>query len=460
MRLTEPLDISGLFWLPENADTQLHGLLKISDEADITLELAGVLANPFPSKDQTPHPTRIVGRLEKGGPITLDGCLFQKGNLRPGGLSNSTVLAELAFIGAELGSQEEAHFRELRFSVEGLDSWLDMSGIEFDQHPESYSGSIGYRVPEEIRLSILDGSELAFSFSISFPQISFPVTEATIRQKTFVSLQSRTSRPFEYFSSLAFKLCNFLSLALGETVAIQSMTGYSELRETNADPDRRPITIYGQFGPWSDTKPRLRRQTALFRYPEVASQIQEMVTNWIKTYDTVGPTLDLYFASNSATSMYLQTKVLCIAQALETLHRRTSEETPQSKEEFTELVESIVRSAPESARRWLKHKLRYANELTFQKRLERLVEPFERWFGDTEAKTLFIKRVRDTRNYLTHYDEGAKANIATDLEDLFRLYEKMSTLLQLHLLRLIGLNDEQIDKLVENNFRFRRRLGR
>ncbi len=142
MRLAEPIETTGMFWLPERPETGLSGVLRISETSEITVEFAGVIGNPPSvfsrvgaratprSGDGDSDLERIVGTVEKGGRITLDGCFRQSSNMvLPSGLFRSTFYASLAFLGVEYGKKEQASFSEFSFSVDGLDAWLSISGI-------------------------------------------------------------------------------------------------------------------------------------------------------------------------------------------------------------------------------------------------------------------------------------------------------------------------------------------
>ena len=471
MRLAEPIETTGFFWLPEAPDTRLPGVLRISEASEITVELAGVLGNSpsvfspigvtvTPHSDDEEHGLeRIVGMVEKGGRITLDRCIRQGGRLGlPGGLFKSTVHASLAFIGVEYEKQEQVLFSEFSFSVDGLDAWLSISGIETEQDFENNSGFIRYHLPNGVALTLPDGVELEFAFNLTFPDVVMPATAAAVKQTASVHVKSKQPQPVEYFSRLAFKLCNFLSLALDQDVCIQSMTGYLD-HETDEEAKRRhPVQIYGQFAPWTERRPNIRWYRALFRYPEVADQIGDLVTKWFENYDTFTPALNLYFASRTQTQVFLDAKVLWLAQALETLHRRSSQETEMSGQDFTNLLDLVTQSAPSDRQKWVRDNLQYANELRFRRRIRRLLEPFASWFGSSGARRAFISRVCDTRNYLTHYDEETTKNRAVQPEELFALHEKMEVLFQLHLLSLIGFDHSSIGSLVQRNARLRRKL--
>ena len=242
MRLAEPIETTGIFWLPEEPETRLPGVLRISETSRITLELTGVIGNSPSVFSNVGVPVtprsgdgdsdfgRIVGTVEKGGRVTLDRCSRDGGNLvLPSGLFRSNFYVSLAFLGVEYGKEEQASFSDFRFSVDGLDAWLSISGIgelEFAEGPEKMSGSIPFHKPDDILLTLSSGDQLEFSFSLSFPNVAIPVTEMAIKQTSLVCVTSERPQSIEYFSTIAVRLCNFLSLALDQDVGIQSMTGF------------------------------------------------------------------------------------------------------------------------------------------------------------------------------------------------------------------------------------------
>ena len=476
MRLAEPIETTGMFWLPGDPETRLRGVLRISETSEIMVELAGVIENPPSVFSNVGAPAtarlgdgdsdleRIVGTVEKGGRITLDRCFRQGGNLvLPSGLFRSTFHASLAFLGVEYGKEEQVSFSEFSFSVDGLDAWLSISGIgqlEFDEGTEKTSGSIRFHRPEDISLTLSSGDQLEFSFSLSFQNGVIPVTERAVKQTSLVRVRSERPQSVEYFSTIAVRLCNLLSLALDEDVGIQSMTGYLDLETNDNKESGHPVRVYSQFPPWIDRSPSIRRHRALFLFPDVADRIGDVMTKWFDSYDTFAPALDLYFASRTQTQAYLETKALWLAQALETLHRRSSQETEMPREDFRARIDLVKNSCPTDIQDWVWGKLQYANRLSFKNRIERLVEPFASWFGSNSSeREAFIKSIRDTRNYLTHYDAKATKGRADRPDDLFVLYGKMEALLQLHLLSLIGFDDSSMGFLVEKNRRLRRKLN-
>ena len=159
--------------------------------------------------------------------------------------------------------------------------------------------------------------------------------------------------------------------------------------------------------------------------------------------------------------VFLDTRILWLTQALEAFHRSISDETELPEEEFEHRVASIFGNCTDGSERdWLESKLQFANELTFRNRMRRLLEPFAHWFGDQAELRSFVNQVVATRNYLTHHDEATTGNRAIEPLDLIQMLNKLDALLQMHLLKRLGIDRCRIDGMVSNSWRLRSNLGR
>jgi hypothetical protein len=329
------------------------------------------------------------------------------------------MLSQLTLIGCHYEAGEEVTFTEFNFSVEGIDEWLAVSGITVQHDIENLRTSVDIRVPEDIYVDLPDGMGLKFKFGVSFPSLTSTITEAHVTQKAFVSLVSSEPRPLDYFASIATKLRNFLRLAIGQPISMDSVTGYSpELARSDGSGGeyKVPIKVHYRENGSSGKKQETSDLRMLFLYTDIEGQIQEMLANWLHSYKVFGPALDGYFTAMANTSQYLEDEFLQRARGIETLHRRSSTETEMPQEEFEELVGLLAASSPNDRREWLKGRLRYANELSLRKRLRLMIEPFERFFGDLEHQKAFVNKVVITRNYLTHYDSILEGQAAAGRE--------------------------------------------
>lgn len=234
MRLDEPIEASGFFWLPEDTDVRVPGDLHISESGEVSLKVQIQEMSPSWRRVINEHMSgggyaldRILGTAAGQGLITLDDCLVT--NFSSSGFYHFefTMLSQLTLIGCHYEAGEEVTFTEFNFSVEGIDEWLAVSGITVQHDIENLRTSVDIRVPEDIYVDLPDGMGLKFKFGVSFPSLTSTITEAHVTQKAFVSLVSSEPRPLDYFASIATKLRNFLRLAIGQPISMDSVTGYS-----------------------------------------------------------------------------------------------------------------------------------------------------------------------------------------------------------------------------------------
>ncbi len=149
MRLDEPFDSTGEFWLPSGPDDKVPGTLRIAQNGEITLELAGAFSGPaaFARHRRSgryhfgggteEHPTRVLGVIRDGGAVTLDGCQPPSGTFQfPSGLATSVIHVDVAYIGVWYDENEEIAFQELdclfeasRFGCRSTTSKMNMTII-------------------------------------------------------------------------------------------------------------------------------------------------------------------------------------------------------------------------------------------------------------------------------------------------------------------------------------------
>ena len=234
MRLSEPIEKTGFFWLPDNAEKKLPGVLRISKSGEVTLEVLGLSeglhsSRPFdeiPSFQDEEAGNRIVGIVGENESVTLDQCLRVNSPLPFPGLWKSTFHARFAFIGFAVESRKDIAFSKIVFSVEGLDEWLGISGIHTDDNWRERSASIRFDLPDDIAFHLPDGIDMKFLFIGTLPSLPV-ITEARITQKAYISLVSAELQPLDDFLSLILKIHTFLSSAIDKPISLKSVTVYS-----------------------------------------------------------------------------------------------------------------------------------------------------------------------------------------------------------------------------------------
>ena len=447
MRLSEPIEASGSFWLPEEPDAEFSGVLRISEAGSITLDIQGGYV-PFLDLGAL----RFVGMTDRLGAVTLESCYNQSSYI--GSPSKWSFHVEYVLVGVHIDADELLAFEEVTLSIEGLGEWLAISGIDFDSDFDACGNgtwSVNFQLPSPITLALSDDLDLEFSFGVQFSPVRLPTnTKAVVEQHSYASLRLKEQIHFTELRCLAIKIRNFLWFATSVPVSIQTFTVRTEQikrERQGVESQPYPIRVYFQSPHHLEKAPSISGHRMLFRLPDVRDNLECIVSEWLRSYEKFRPTFDLYFSSSVDFSMYLEVRFTGLVQALEAMHRRTSDETVMPQEEFNSIRDSLLSDCPSSRREWLETRLKYDNELSLGQRLKRLVAPFRQWFGNNTEREAFIRKVVDTRNYLTHYDQSL-VDKAADGQELHNLCEKLDALIQLNLLKAVGFQNNDIEALV------------
>lgn len=460
MRIEEEYVKTGYFWLPENEDRKIPGTLTISNGGDIELEVVGLFDESIQAINGNDDLSRIIGHIEKDGLVTLDNCFYTKKNISFGGISKSKVCVNRVLSGAAYDKDEPVTFNSLSFSVDCFDEWVGISGIKVNNDRENKTADITYKPPENIDYQLDNGMLLAICFAYALP--GFPnTTEAKITQRAYFKLVSEDLRSLGDFTEVAYKLTNLMCFAIDTTVTLNNLIATSSEIQREISEGRRhpvPIRIYYPSIPFSEEVPKKSFHQMLFSYRAITSNAQDVFNNWINAYEIIAPALSLYFSTKIGAQKYLDGKFLALAQGLETYHRRTSDEKLMDSNEFESLVSEIIKACPEQNLEWLKGRLMHGNEINLGKRLKRIIEPFKDKLGNSKERNSLLRKIVDTRNYLTHYNEDLKDSAAQGSE-LRGLCQKMEAIFQLHFLKVIGFSDEEISAVIKNCYPLKRKLS-
>lgn len=462
MRINEKFKKSGYFWLPSNPQKKVPGTLVIKDGGNIELEVLELFEEKNESlKKAFRHENdikRIIGDIEEYGPITLDECFLNKRSIDFRGISKSGIYVSKALLGVAYEESENLLFNTFKFSVEGIDEWVGLSGIKVNYQSQYRTASITYSPPEEFLIKLSNGMKLLITFSYSFP--GHPnFTEARITQKTYFKLESEQKRPLDDFISIAYKINTLLCLAIDETVCIDQIILKSETILDKRRSHPVPISFYYASLPYTKNKPKkIDYHKMLFRYEQIQGREEYIFNNWLAAYNVIEPSLNLYFSEKTGGHKYLEGKFLALAQCLETYHRRTSEEKLMNDDVFKELTENLINQCAKEYREWLTGRLKHGNELTLSQRLKKIIEPFKEFFGQSRERNKLVKNIVDTRNYLTHYDKSLEAEIIID-GNLWFLCLKMEALFQFQMLQILGFSQEQVKSIFDKSREFQLKLN-
>jgi hypothetical protein len=258
---------------------------------------------------------------------------------------------------------------------------------------------------------------------------------------------------FSFFGELLFHLNNFLALAVMHPVHPQELEGEIRTDDPSGDGSNyQSVRILQPLYDQSESQ-KVHSSHMLFTYQDVEAVLEKYINNWFTKRENLNPVFDLFFGVLHNSHSYPVTTFLNYAQALETYHIRTMDNKVDPPEEHRRRVKEILSSVPDEHRDWLKRRLRFGKSPTFAQRLKEVIEinpnPVTGMAGSHEE---FIKRVRDSRNYYTHYNPSLehKAETGGRLKGISIV---LGTMLESLLLLEIGFPLDEVQKM-----QFERRL--
>ena len=424
MRIKEQIKKSGFFWLPSEdsnsfdavPDDAVSGTLSISDGGNIELELSPSLVTGI--RDfKLNSLNQILGHVETYGRVTVDRCqsVTRKPSFVHGEWMESELIkANRVFTGIRYKEDVPPCFNTVTFSIEGIDEWVGISGIEVDCQHENSAITISYNRPEDILLNLEDDMQLLIRFIATSPGI--PATQrAEVSQKIYFELISQDARELDEFISVASKLTAFLCFVMNKIVCLETIWATSDnLRQDigNGRTAPIPVEIYCPSWPYAKSEPEIYELDMLFKYEDIQSRAESVIDKWLQNYEHIAPAFDLYFLAKAGTLPTLDLQFLTLAQALEAFHGRTSNED---------------------------HK--------FKKRFKIMTEPFAN-FMCGERRPGLIDKIVKKRNYLTHHNKKLESQVAKG-QELQCICRKMNALFRLQFLKLIGFDEQEINEIVD-----------
>jgi len=232
-----------------------------------------------------------------------------------------------------------------------------------------------------------------------------------------------------------------------------------------------PIEIYFQVGESDDIDVKFNSQRVLFRFKDVKEQFNELLNLWEKNSKDIESIIDLYLRLTYIPKRHINDFFLSLAQAIEAFHSLAHSGRYIDKNVYKNVVrktlEKAVNSIPDSIpvetgeksldlreyKRILKEeKLSHLNSYSLRERLTEIISEYhsclpDNFFTSPEEQSDFLKKIRKTRNYLTHLSSEKDEHVASG-KDLLDLSRRLRVLLEICLLKQLGLKDVDIKTII------------
>ena len=416
--MTDQFEQYGEWWFPKQPEQHFRGKLTFSPKKRAFLDADSVITGIETEwyqlfgkiiKDV------ILGILDNGTKITLYSYWFQ---------SYSEIELGFVFTGVHFDKPEKMKFDSISVQFLNLDSWV--MGMRTIKRQKSF------------RIS----NKLSITISLN-KESKIQQTENGVTQKICLLIKPSSHLNFTEFSNIISTFNNFLTFAVTMPTYPTAVEGKIKSAETCAK--EICVQIFLWQAPYSfETPAYFPSQRMLFTLNDVFGR-KKVLEKWFERKAALKPVYDLYFGTLYHEES-ISNEFLNLIQALETYHRKTAKTQNVLPKYYQEKIDAIIENSKNAEfKEWLKGKL-YHNELSLSKRLEEILnECPPKILTQIGDQRVFIKKVRDTRNYFTHYDKPE--TIAT-VEELFQLTPKLRLLLQFCFLKETGFNIKHAERLI------------
>lgn len=470
--LNESREWTGHWWLPDNPDQKVPGVLSFSPDKGLRLDLIGgwKYGVTVPGENGS---TIVTGDLQSwpvvvgfgdGKGITLLGVRVASAKSfgGPGGWLGAPdklrLRASTALVGVHMDDPADPAFIAASADVEDLTTWSRRGGIKhkirWGAKPGEVSGKIISR-----RLSPLavETGPLTVKLShytwLPFSQESRAQRVSRVRESQVIRFERQDPQPYEYWMDLLDGMADLMSLSTLRACGLISIRMF--LPPTPDEwPDGHPmkdqpheVTVYTRrlVKPRPDDK-ALDLRSFVLTLDDLP--FEELLPKWLEARDTFAAARSMILGLRYVRNGYIETRVVTAVAAAESMHRALDPAPPIPPAEFAELRKLLFDAIPKERKAWLSDRInKHSNVPTLKQRLLELVERV----GDAGNELVhdpevWAKAARDARNNLAHV--GTADN---DLEHLHVVAEVSAAVVILNLLHELGVPQERLLKAVREH---------
>lgn len=458
-------ELNGIWWLPQKPEVKIAGTLRYEPIEGPALDLIGTFKN-LADLGNVSTLDVILGFAD-GKAITLYKCVESRTNMSmtvgAPVMSLTSYYVSVVFLGHHFKKEEDLLFENIAINYSYLEEWTRITGIKFtlsfDQNKHLNKYDISYIPPEKV--SVKPG-DFDLTITYSFKDGGDRLKKIEFLQTTYLQITPRSPINFnEYHSQFLYHLQNFLSLGVGRAVYPLEIKGKNSNCKMELEDGKtvfNDIGIFYRLGKMPDFSKKLHPLDMFFCYADIASGFEGCLRNWFSKSELLTPVYDLYFATLYNPDMYLQHEFLSLTQSIESYHRRIFDGEYVSKGEYKPILEALKAAIPAEVdsgfRESLKYRMQYLHEYSLRKRLESIVDSCGNILNAIiPDKGTFIEDVYNTRNFLTHYDKDLEDKVKKG-DKLYKRTKQLKFLIEICLLKELGLSEENISKLVSRNQRY------
>lgn len=459
--LDVPHEFAGNWWLPEDPDNKVPGILTYDPSEGILLKLIGgwqyIVTRPVGNGVAFTGETRqwpVIFGIGDGKYITLlnaqvaNAQTYDLGQILIGP-NRLDLRAGTALIGCHMDEPDEPAFVACNATIENLTAWTHRSGIERqfeftrDGRPERHAINLTHPDPISVSMASLTAT-LHFNWQSSVDNTRGGTT-ASVTEQASVEFSSNEPRSLAHWLDLLASMADLISISALRACGLITMQ--VSLPATPEEwPEDHPhrnemheIAVVQRR--LVKAKPGQKAQAQRDLVLTLADlSFEELLPKWLEIRETFAAARQMILGLRYVTSGYLETRVVTAVAAAESMHRALNPDPPIPPEEFSTLRSQLLESVPPHRKAWLSDRL-MSNEPTLKQRLldlvarlgavgEVLVPNPEEW----------AKAAKNSRNTLAHVGSSD----GNDTERLFAVVEVTAAVVILNLLQELGVPEQRL----------------
>lgn len=468
LNLDESAEWAGTWWLPDDPDEQIAGVLRYEPATGLALSLIGafedrIMSSPSPGLVAVHEGTQtwnVIHGVAEHREITLLGCVPTSTRRTFGARVKSpdmqTVMATTALIGAHVTGRDDAAFSAADVSVDDLEFWAASSVFEGSMGTPGGkldgSGSISVK-PVSSESVTVDGTEFRLTHRHTLPFFDQRKGGTVGRMRDTVFVRVVPSQPFS------------LTDALESAGSLQDLIALATHRAAGTIWVRLELAEVGSALPAD--RPALRRNVDVLYTPPALGKhdakavdqhcvfftcaslpFEAIIPRWSETRGRLLAATNMVLGLRYAPARYVESNLLAAVGAAEVLHRGLRiDERPFPAEVFDELRNAMLAQVPEEHRGRFKGSIR--NDPTLRDRLSALAaRPDHAAIGLLMPDVgWWAQRTTRARNDLAH--EGRTPGHSID--ELIAIVEVTTAVVILNILNELGLPAEKQRAIVRQH---------
>lgn len=468
LNLDDAREWAGLWWLPDNPQEQIPGVLRYDGDGGLSLSLIGafeerVTSHPAPGVTAYHEGTRtwevILGAAEQRE-VTLLDCV-PTGSKRAFGSrvkspDKQTVTATTAVVGAHIGGKEDPAFSTAEVSVEDLALWGASSVFEgflgASEGKIDGTGRISVK-PVAAQSVMVDGTEYRIGHTHTLPFFDQRKGVTIGRMLDTTSVRVAPAEPFALSAALkaASLIQDLIALATHRAsgviwLVLQVAGTESVLPNGQPVPARRASVLYAPPALGKRDAKAVDPHRVFFTCDSLP--FEDVLPRWCEAHGRLEAATNMILGLRYAPARFIENNLLTAVGAAEVLHRGLRiGEKPFEGEEFALMRDAMLAQVPEEHRDRFRGAIR--NDPTLRDRLLALAGR-----PDEEAIALLVpdvaqwaKRTTRARNDLAH--EGRTPSHS--FEELIAVVEVTTAVVILNVLNELGLPPERQREIVRDH---------